>query len=114
MVDIDSYVLDLTDSLKKIWQLARERDFGARERQLRVYEKTKGQDPELKQGDLVALKIQAMPRGKTRKLAPQWKGPLKIAQVKAPSVLLRNPKGGRTQRQHMRNVKPYFPRKEGD
>ena len=81
-----------------------------------AYQKhVKGKEANFQEGDLVLVKVQAMPRGTTKKLAAHYKGPYKIISVDGPVVYLKpTQKHGRTEKQHMRNIKPYIHSPEGE
>ena len=104
----EKYLTDLRDTLKQVWKAARE----ASEKQAE-YDKgnkdRRARPQQIKTGDLVLLRWKQMKPGRSRKLAPKFRGPYRVLEVNWPNVRVERVGNcpGRAFDYHMNSVKKY-------
>ncbi len=108
-VDQDQYKLELTNRLRKSFEIARQtqQKFDLRKKE---YYDSKHFDPPFEIGDQVLLRTPTAKIGLSKKLIPQYTGPHKILEKLSPvNYRIKYVKTGRIQKVHVQRILKYTP-----
>ena len=101
----DDYLMELKGRLQSAHEVARQRLISKKEKSKEYYDKD-AEQCEFEVGQKVLLHDEAVRRGRSKKLSPQYVGPYDIVAVDGVNVTIK--RGRKTQRVHVNRVKMFY------
>jgi hypothetical protein len=101
----ENYLREFRGRLQSAHEIARQRLKSSKEKSKEYYDK--GSEPfEFQTGQRVLLFDEAVRRGRSKKLSPQYVGPYEVLAVEGVNVTIR--KGRTTQKVHVNRIRPFY------
>jgi hypothetical protein len=101
----DDFVTELKVRLQSIYQIARERLIGRKQKSKEYYDRNTKENT-MTIGDKVLLYDETVRRGRSRKLSSQWLGPYEIISLDRVNATIK--KDRRFQKVHLNRLKPFY------
>ena len=97
--------MELKGRLQSSHEIARQRLLSGKERNKEYYDKG-SEIPTIQVGQKILIFDEAVRRGRSKKLSPQYIGPYDVLAVEGVNLVIK--RGRSTQKIHVNRVKPYY------